>query len=302
MKCFLIKNCALTVLKMCIIKNCHIATFLIALSLIGCKQSNITIPKDFEWEHFSDSSKICVYIRYTQTIEDYNVSAICLFDETVCLLDTENENAIYGKGYIHFKKGDKEFTIENNSYTDINLLKNQTCIKDGVYIETSYINHEFKTSDGKLLLETDSPFFFFDIDFDNEKELLINVWGGMGFKGYNAYEIYDIVENENPYNGITPIKNISIPTLNDFTEIDTLNRRIYIPFDFYSVPDNPYFCGQELIYEAIPHAKYDFASGEIKYVNNLVLKEHIIYDWSEYQITHTPKKIRKKLDHNTFDD
>ena len=36
----------------------------------------------------------------------------------------------------------------------------------------------------------ESPFFFYDIDFDGEKELIVTLWEGMEYHAHNAYEVY----------------------------------------------------------------------------------------------------------------
>lgn len=257
----------------------------VAMSFIGCNRKGDAkiIPDGFGWIELADSSKINVFIKYSETVEDYRVTAICLVDTST--YDQRNKNAVYGKGYLHFENEKQEFIIEVDSYTDINLIKNQKTLNNGCLIETPYIKNAFEITNGKFRLESASPFFFFDIDFDNEKELIVTLWNGMGFKGHNAYEVYDIIETCNPYNRLIPVKNYLIPQLDDFTEIDTLNKQISIPFDFYSCPGNPYLYGQELIYEIKPYAVHDMLSDEIKYVNNLVLKEHIKYEWEINPIT-----------------
>lgn len=257
----------------------------ITFSFIGCNRKSDTkiIPDGFGWVELADSSKINVFIKYSETVEDYKVTAICLVDTSDYA--QHNRNAVYGKGYLHFENEEKEFIIEVDSYTDINLIKNKKPLYDGCLIETPYIQNAFEITNGKFRLESDSPFFFFDIDFDNEKELIVTLWHSMGFKEHNAYEIYDIIETSNPYNRLISVKNYLIPQLNDFTEIDTLNKRISIPFDFYSCSGNPYFYGQELIYEAKPYAVWDMLANEINYVNNLVLKEHIKHDGKVNPIT-----------------
>lgn len=230
-----------------------------------------------------------------QTVEDYEVTGICNVYTLNDNMFVQNKNAVYGKGYLHFKKKDNEFTVEVDSYTDNILLKNQMPIYNGCLIEVPYNPHKFHEINDMLLLESESPFFFFDIDFDGENELVVTSWFGMNFRGHNAYDVYDIIETDNPHSEIIPIKKSNIPPLDDFTQIDTLNKRIIIPFDFYSCPGNPYFCGEELIYEAKPYAMFDFVSGKIKYTNDLVLKEHIEYDWSEYNTSGKPIITTHKL-------
>ena len=100
-------------------------------------------------------------------------------------------------------------------------------------IETDYI--PFKptndTLNNMLFDGSQSPFFFFDIDFDGEKELIVTLWEGMCYHGHNAYKAYKIpMTNECII--LSPMQREPFDRLNDYTGIDTIKKEIEQPYDF----------------------------------------------------------------------
>ena len=66
-----------------------------------------------------------------------------------------------------------------------------------------------------------SPFFFFDIDFVGEKELIVTLWEGMCYHGHNAYKVYKMPV-ENGCFVLSPIQGEPFDKLNGYTRIDSV--------------------------------------------------------------------------------
>ena len=82
-----------------------------------------------------------------------------------------------------------------------------------------------------LFNDSQSQFFFFDIDFNGEKELIVTLSEGIGFHGHNAYKAYKIpMTNECII--LSPVQREPFDKLNDYTGIDTIKKEIEQPYDF----------------------------------------------------------------------
>ena len=100
-----------------------------------------------------------------------------------------------------FEIGDVELTFIDIHDKDHKMVYNGTHFSDsGIYLkqtyqkgETIYLNHIPKPSDE--ILSYDSAFFFSDLDFDGEDELVITQWRG-GSKSSNRYVAYDLDESK----------------------------------------------------------------------------------------------------------
>ena len=207
----------------------RLPSYLLALLLVcGCANTSNT-PHGFERaDYLKEEDAICVYVKYKQQVGGYDVSAICLVDTLYNeLYSTYNSTAIKGHGFIHFQNDKYEFIVENPLFSDNNLSQNKLPWKNGMLIETDYI--PFKpandTLNNMLFDGSQSPFFFFDIDFDGEKELIVTLFEGMGYHGHNAYKAYKIpMTNECII--LSPMQREPFDRLNDYTGIDTIKKEI----------------------------------------------------------------------------
>ena len=210
----------------------RLPSYLLALLLVcGCANTSTT-PHGFERaDYLKEEDAICVYVKYKQQVGGYDVSAICVVDTIYNgeFYSWHNPTAINGHGFIHFKNDEHEFVVKNPLFSDGNLSHN----KNGMLIETDYI--PFKptndTLNNMLFDGSQSPFFFFDIDFDGEKELIVTLWEGMYYHGHNAYATYKM-PNGNDRHVISPMQREPFDRLNDYTGIDTIKKEIEQPYDF----------------------------------------------------------------------
>ena len=214
----------------------RLPAYLLALLLVrGCANTSTTLHSFERADYLKEEDAICVYIKYKQQMGGYDVSAICVVDTIYNgeFYSWYNPTAINGHGFIHFKNDEHEFVVENPLFSDDNLSQNKQPLKNGMLIETDYI--PFKptndTLNNMLFNDSQSPFFFFDIDFDGEKELIVTLFEGMGYHGHNAYKAYKIpMTNECII--LSPMQREPFDRLNDYTGIDTIKKEIEQPYDF----------------------------------------------------------------------
>ena len=250
------------------------------LFICGCGNTNTT-PHGFEWTDFSEQNDLCIYIKYKQQVNGYNVSAICLVDTTyngVFYSSYYNPTAINGRAFIHFQNSEHRFIVENPLFSDDNLSQNKKPLKNGMLIETDYI--PFKPandmSDNMLFDGSESPFFFFDIDFDGEKELIINLLEGMGYHGHSAYKAYKMTaKNEFTDRNyvLYPMQGEPFDNLNDYTRIDTVGKTITLPYDF-----GIRFGGMKK-YGLVTHLFFNESTDSLEERQFVELTEIEHYDW-----------------------
>ena len=124
-------------------------------------------------------SKPEVLIKYKSPVNGYNVVVEWLGVEII------DKDLAFGDVLIHFKKNDGTgFTVRNNSYWDEGLNVSDIETSSNKTIELEYIPKDDK------YLATRSPFYFADMDFDEQDELVV-----VGLKGGRQYaHIYDVYE------------------------------------------------------------------------------------------------------------
>lgn len=253
---------------------------LVLLLICGCTNTNNTI-QGFEWADYSKEDAICAYIKYNQQVNGYDVSAICLVDTLYNeVYSTYNSTAIKGHGFIHFQNDKYEFIVENPLFSDNNLSKYKQSLKNGMLIETDYIPFEpaNDTLNNMLFNVSQSPFFFFDINFDGEKELIVTLFEGMGYHGHNAYKAYKIpITNECII--LSPIQREPFDKLNDYTGIDTIKKEIEQPYGF-----GIRFGGMKK-YGLVTHTVFNEAMHSIEERQFIELTEIEHYDWQHTEKT-----------------
>lgn len=154
-----------------------------------------------------------VHIIYKEKVHGFSVS-IDLIPEEI-----EDELWLQGPAKLFFSSDDTSFVIENERFYlgGFNKIPYQIKITQDTTFFPKYIHRP----QGKLLFD-DSPFYFADMDFDGEDELVIvlPLWGPRGSKWYQVFEL-DGTERKD-----RPIREIDSQT--------TFNRRAgTIKLDYY---------------------------------------------------------------------
>ena len=249
-------------------------------SLLTCYCADIDSATHIEREGHLKDGKFCVFIKYKQQVGGYDVSAICVVDTAYSgwFYMRDNPTAINGHGFIHFKNDDHEFVVENPMFSDGNLSQSKQPLKNGMSIETDYI--PFKPANDTLrnmLFDyTQSPFFFFDIDFDGEKELIITLWEGMRYHGHNAFAAYKMpVENASLV--LSPMQGEPFDELNGYTRIDTIKKEITQPYDY-----GMRFGGMKK-YGLVTHTVFNEFTRSLEERQSLELIETERFDWQHVE-------------------
>lgn len=197
--------------------------------LASCNKAS-TVTNDVVTEYDTKDS-VTVNLQYSEPINGYTVTAICVVD-TTSNYDSPNtngnRNAIVGRAYIHFCNDTTQFTIENPQFSDYTQMANQTPLQNGININATYTPFSPNNSSDHMIFNgNESPFFFYDIDFDGEKELIVTLWEGMEYHAHNAYEVYKI-RNIKAGEILRPLKTPPFDRIDDYTLIDSVAKTISI--------------------------------------------------------------------------
>ena len=206
-------------------------------------------------------------IKYKEKVNGYEVFVKVLRDS---IHDMYKSDLVGRNAVLYFRKGEPVLIIMDSSYADTNLFdyfnyysdysKSDFSDKYGKILEVDYVPLEMTDNSFKANV---SPFFFFDVDFDGEEELVICLWGNMGYREHNAYEAYKINVGDGchqlspmqePFNGI-----------NDYTRFDVINKQIEMP---------------QGIGVKMPGCLKVYGVDETAKVHSIELKEVLKYDWN----------------------
>lgn len=136
-----------------------------------------------------------IHLHYKQKVKGYKVSV----DFVQSYSDLN-----FGKSILRFTKPDHSFQVYCDSFSDEQLIADDTpyeksqkainlaTLKPGANIYLNYV----KPKSGEYLSDS-SPFYFKDMDFDGEDELVINNLE-MGSRGYNTYDIFKVLGLDSP--------------------------------------------------------------------------------------------------------
>ena len=159
-----------------------------------------------------------MHVHYNQKVNGYDVSVKVITDS----IQEEYFSDIVGReAVLTFRKGEQEVTVVNPCYADKSLIES-SCDKKAIEIDYT----PFNMSEENTFAGNQSPFFFFDVDFDGEEELLLCLWEGMGYRSHHAYQAYKMDVGSHQ---LSPMQEEPFNELNDYTEFDTINKTISIP-------------------------------------------------------------------------
>ena len=194
----------------------------------------------------TDSS---ISINYKQQVNGYYVSVKVFADS---IQEEHFSDIVTRKAELTFKKDGQELIIENPCYADRSLIVDS--LTNGMAIDYT----PFEMSESGTFRGNQSPFFFFDVDFDGKDELLVCLWEGMGYRGYHAYQAYETNVGSGTHQ-LTPMQEAPFNELNDYTEFDPINKTICIP--------------QGVGLKMEGKKMYGLVDG------SLTLTERVLYDW-----------------------
>lgn len=211
-----------------------------------CLVSRTPVTTDIPIE--DDSQHIVqVNLYYDKPIDGYTVTVVCYVDTVwnyVRPNAMNNRNAIFGSAILNFRNDTVEFKIENPQFSDYTLLYNEIPLADGVTIKARYTPFVPCTTDNMILRSNESPFFFYDIDFDGERELVVTVWEGMEYHFLNSYKVFK-VPNTVSDKILQPITTPPFDRIDVYSRIDSVTKTIsickgvdamkYIGFDEYPI-------------------------------------------------------------------
>ena len=162
-----------------------------------------------------------IFIKYKQPVNGYDVTVMCL--PYNCTYDKERDTEIWGNALLYFEKEDSRFYIYNESFSDSVLYYvNEQEARDNMILESDYL-----PKSKNEYLNHNTPFFFSDVNFDGEEELIINNWG-CGIKHCNTYDVYKITNNEVKQLTEAPFVNPTGKISNYNSEFDSVNKTITI--------------------------------------------------------------------------
>lgn len=172
------------------------------------------------------TSNDVVYLCYNQKVNGYSVWVE--FDRSFDQMRGQAFYSIYvGKAILHFSKPQHSFEVFCEEFSD-EELKVWDLTDSTFYKKTSgsidlsevkggekvHLNYTRPKQDEYL--SHSSPFYFRDMDYDGEEELVVNNMS-MGERGYNTYDVFKV------YNVKKPLRLIGLPFNNQSYKITNYN-------------------------------------------------------------------------------
>lgn len=163
-------------------------------------------------------------IKYNQPVEGYQVTAVC-FPETE-YVDRDREHELWASAILRFENEETAFEIYCEHFSDSTLFyANDREIQDGEVLHMDYTpiaETEY--------LDCFKSFFFKDLDFDGEKELVINNWRE-GYYGSSSFDVYKV--NDASSHEVRPRLMTEPPFFKMYdreTEFDPVNQTITVGY------------------------------------------------------------------------
>lgn len=174
----------------------------------------------------SFASNGVVYLYYRQKVNGYRVWVE--FDRSFEQMRGQAGFSIYvGRAILHFSMPQHSFDVYCEEFsdealkvwdlTDTTFYKKKRGIidlsklKGGETVHLDYI----RPKEGEYLSDS-SPFYFKDMDYDGEKELVVNNIA-MGCRGYNTYDVFKV------FHGSKPLRLVGLPFTDQSFKITNYN-------------------------------------------------------------------------------
>ena len=160
--------------------------------------------------HKTDTVSQSITLMYKRPVNGYNVSVEWLGAEII------DDDLAFGKVLIHFKKNDGTgFSVYHFGYWDEGLRVSDIKTRSNKTIELEYIPKD------DMYLATRSPFYFADMDFDGQDELVVVGWKG-GRQYAHTYDVYDISDYYADKKTTPPFDNVEL----DITTFNPKKKQI----------------------------------------------------------------------------
>ena len=219
----------------------------------------------------------CIFISYNQKVNGYKVN-VMWFPFDIQYIDQS-------PAILHFQNDTSGFYIYNPSFLETGVYEKfeKNSLKDG---DTIYVNYTPKESseyaeDFGYLADNNIPFFFQDVDFDGEDELLITNWQ-CGSRGSSTYDVYKV--NQYYEYRLDMIKLTDAPFYkmeNGQTEFDPKEEtiKLHLNFNAFEYAIHTYKkVKQEKIEWTEPEDSYNFELVRVDIHNQYTdSKEHKVY-------------------------
>lgn len=161
-------------------------------------------------DHKTDTVSQSITLIYNRPVNGYNVSVEWLGADII------DDDLAFGEVLIHFKKNDGTgFSVYHFGYWDEGLRVSDIKTKSNKIIELEYIPKD------DMYLATRSPFYFADMDFDGQNELVVVGWKG-GRQYAHTYAVYDITDCHASHKKTPPFDSIE----SGITQFDPKKRQI----------------------------------------------------------------------------
>ena len=146
--------------------------FVSMLASWACKRNGTTAPSS------SQDTMWRIHIDYAERIEGYTVSA-----DVFLTPGYKFDNS--GSVELHFTKGASSIDLRVDD-----ILLPDYLDPDTNYVDGQTVIRHYSPPPAADTLSCDHPFFFYDVDFDGKKEILVaSPWGGpRGNRAYFAFE------------------------------------------------------------------------------------------------------------------
>lgn len=194
----------------------------------GCaneSRKNI-VPKEFEC---LENYQTKVFVTYRQPVNGYKVKAMW-FPGTAEIQDYPYHMHFYnretvGKAILFFEKKDTSFYLPLDAYSDSLFFEDK-----------KYKDYAFRDNEVFCVNYTEwSPFYFYDVDFDGEDELLIDT-SRIKQRSATYKKCYDITEEGAILKTGAPFNDID-----DFVLFDKKAKTINVRYG-YNQTDMVFFC------------------------------------------------------------
>lgn len=157
---------------------------------------------------------LTIHLHYRQKVKGYSVKVDFV---------QRYSDLNFGKAILSFSKPGHTFKVYCDAFSDEQLISDDTpYVKSQKSINLSklkpgdIISFNYERPKADEYLSHHSPFYFKDMDYDGEEELVINNLE-MGSRGYNTYDVFKV------FNVEKPLRLKGLPFTNDLYKITNYN-------------------------------------------------------------------------------